>query len=49
MHGTQGTHLCRGARDMQLTILHRLGLIAEPTDEAFKEASDRILGRREGD
>lgn len=34
------THLCRGARDMQLTILYRLGLIPEPTDESFKLTSD---------
>lgn len=31
----QGTHLCRGARDFQLMILHRLGFLAEPTDEAW--------------
>lgn len=35
VYGTQATHLCRGARDWQLTILHRMGLLTEPTDEAF--------------
>lgn len=32
------THLCRGARNWQLTIFHRLGVLAEPTDKAWKEA-----------
>ena len=36
-------HLCRGARDMQLTVLHRLGWIEEPTDECFKKASEFYL------
>lgn len=45
MHGKKETHLCRGARDFQLTILHRMGMIAEPTDEAFKEASEAALCR----
>lgn len=31
----EGTHLCRGARDVQLTVMHRLGLLAEPADEAW--------------
>lgn len=26
------THICRGARDWQLTIMHRLGVISAPTD-----------------
>lgn len=30
--------ICRGARDYQLTIFHRLGVIDEPTDEAWNEA-----------
>lgn len=44
-HGKRETHLCRGARDVQLTILHRLGMIAEPTDAAFAEASEKHLRR----
>ncbi|MBP5978024.1 hypothetical protein HW132_36360 [Brasilonema sp. CT11] len=30
------THLCRGARDYQLEIFYRLGVITAPTDEAWK-------------
>lgn len=29
------THICRGARDWQLTILHRMGILPEPTDAAW--------------
>lgn len=28
-------YACRGGRDFQLTIWHRLGIIAEPTDESL--------------
>lgn len=41
IHGKRQTHLCRGARDHQLTILHRLGFLPEPTDAAFSEASKK--------
>ena len=41
IHGKKETHLCRGARDEQLTILFRLGMLPEPTDKAFAEASAR--------
>ena len=41
VHGKKETHLCRGARDEQLTILYRLGMLSEPTDAAFAEASER--------
>ncbi len=37
------THLCRGQRDEQLVLLHRMGWIEEPTDEAFTKRS-RELG-----
>lgn len=43
VHGKRETHLCRGARDEQLTILFRLGFIPAPTDEAFIETSNRVL------
>ena len=43
LHGKKETHLCRGARDEQLTILYRMGLIPEPTDKAFEETSRRVL------
>lgn len=29
--------LCRGARDVQLQIFHRMGLIAAPTDKAWAD------------
>ena len=41
IHGKKESHLCRGARDEQLTILFRLGMLPEPTDKAFAEASAR--------
>ena len=44
LYGKKETHLCRGARDEQLVLLHRLGLLAEPTDECFRETSTQILG-----
>lgn len=28
-------HICRGARDVQLDLLHKLGFIDAPTDEAW--------------
>lgn len=31
----KGKALCRGARDVQLTIFHRLGFIDAPTDAAW--------------
>ena len=37
------THLCRGARNLQLTVFHRLGVIAEPTDEAWMKAARQLL------
>lgn len=35
LHGRKETHLCRGARNHQLVIYHRLGVIEAPTDEAW--------------
>jgi hypothetical protein len=43
LQGKKETHLCRGARDEQLILLHRLGWIEEPTDEAFAEAGAKAL------
>lgn len=45
VHGKKETHLCRGARDEQLVLLHRMGLIKEPTDACFEETSRGVLGR----
>ena len=40
LNGHKETHLCRGARDFQLQLLHRLGFLAEPTDEAWAARLD---------
>ena len=37
IYGKKETHLCRGARDFQLTLLHRLNFIQSPTDAAFDD------------
>lgn len=37
LHGKPQTHLCRGARNFQLQIFHRLGVIDAETDEAWEE------------
>lgn len=39
LSGKAETHLCRGARDVQLVWLYRLGFIEQPTDRAFSEAA----------
>jgi len=36
------TRLCRGARDYYLEIYHRLGMIDEPTDEAWQRKADSL-------
>ena len=41
-HGRQDTHLCRGARDFQLQVFRRIGVISAPTDEAWAKAVARI-------
>jgi hypothetical protein len=33
--GQKETHLCRGARDYQLDIFWKLGVLEEPTDKAW--------------
>lgn len=35
LFGKEETHLCRGARDYQLDIFWKLGVLKEPTDEAW--------------
>lgn len=37
LSGGKETHLCRGARDFQLMLFHRLGAIDEPTDRAWSQ------------
>jgi hypothetical protein len=34
--------LCRGARDIQLTVFHALGVIDAPTDEAWSRAWENM-------
>lgn len=48
LHGSPETHLCRGARDEQLTLLHRAGLLPEPTDSCFAQASATAMARSAG-
>jgi len=41
-HGTEGPQreprsLCRGARDYQIQILYRLGVLAQPTDQCWQQ------------
>ncbi|MDJ0706412.1 MAG: hypothetical protein QNJ46_24340 [Leptolyngbyaceae cyanobacterium MO_188.B28] len=42
LSGQPETHLCRGARDFQLQIFYRLGLLTDPTDEVWKKARTRL-------
>ena len=35
IRGKPDTKLCRGSRDFQIQIMHRLGVIKEATDEAW--------------
>ncbi len=37
-HHDNDKTVCRGGRDFQLQIFHRLGIIPEPTDAALREA-----------
>lgn len=43
IHGKPDTHLCRGARDFQLQIFAGMGVIDEPTDEAWDRARAKYL------
>jgi len=42
LFGRQETHLCRGTRDRQIELMHRLGVIPEPTDEAWEATRQRL-------
>lgn len=44
--GRPNTLLCRGARDWQLMILHRMGFLAAPTDAAWAARVKSTLRRR---
>ena len=43
-HGANNTTLCRGGRNMMLDRLNRLGIISEPTDQAFDAARKASTG-----
>lgn len=44
LQGKPETHLCRGARDFQLEVFYRLGVLEAPTDAAWrKQAQDAKL------
>lgn len=44
LSGKPETHLCRGARDVQLRLLCAMGAISEPTDEAFQAKWAELKG-----
>lgn len=35
LFGRNESHLCRGTRDRQIGLMHRMGVLSEPTDEAW--------------
>ena len=35
------TKICRGSRDVQIEIFHRVGILEEPTDEGYKKAINK--------
>jgi hypothetical protein len=42
--GRPPTHICKGMRELTCQVLHGMGLIPEPTDEAFRAKSREVLG-----
>ncbi|MEG4086376.1 hypothetical protein [Microcoleus sp. POL10_C6] len=46
-HTTHNTQICRGGRDIQLKWFHAMGMLPEPTDEAFNEAVNWALKNKE--
>ena len=47
LQGKAETHLCRGARDFQIEIFYRLGVLDAPTDEAWRQKWERSRNKRE--
>lgn len=45
VHGKKDTHVCRGARNFQLQILHRLGFLESPSDEAWEKRANELSRR----
>ena len=46
-HGTHDTTLCRGARDFQTQVFHRLGVLKEPTDKCWEETLAKVRDSHE--
>jgi len=42
VHGKTDTHLCRGARDYQIQIFFRMGILDAETDEAWAKAQSKL-------
>jgi hypothetical protein len=42
-HHDNDKTICRGGREFQLQYWHRMGVIAEPTDEALQAAMERTM------
>jgi len=42
VHGKPDTHLCRGARDYQIQIFFRMGILDAETDEAWTKAQRKL-------
>lgn len=38
--GVKETHVCRGARDLQIAVMHRLGLLETADDAGWNKASE---------
>mgnify|MGYP001558602456 CR=1 FL=1 len=45
-HGANNVTLCRGARDHQLQIFYRLGILKEPTDKCWEETQAALKSKR---
>ena len=45
-HGAHNKAICRGGRNIQLRLLCAMGMLNEPTDEAFNQAINQSLARR---
>lgn len=41
-HGTDNKTLCRGARDWQIEMFHRLGFLKEPTEECWNKTFEEM-------
>lgn len=42
LKGKKQNHLCMGARDFQLQVFHRLGVLDEPTDAAWDKKAEEM-------